>query len=97
MAKKQIVHDIDLKRWALLKKKEVGLPAFVASHFWLIYFKRKNRILSRKITKYMSVLQIASIKESIEEINRIFFENAVSKFEEYRPDHILNTDQSGFN
>ena len=27
---------------------------------------------------------------------RNFIQNAITKFEEYRPDHILNTDQSGF-
>jgi hypothetical protein len=51
--------------------------------------------VSRKITKYVSVPQVEE-SESIEEISRNFVQNAITKFEEYRPDLILNTDQSGF-
>lgn len=94
--RKLIVHEKDLKRWALIKKREVNLSDFVASDFWLVCFKRKHRIVSRKITKYVSVPQVEE-QQSLEEIGRDFVENAVGKFEEYRPDHILNTDQSGFN
>jgi hypothetical protein len=93
--KKLIVHDNDLKRWALLKKRDIKFDAFVASKSWVNCFKRKNRIVSRKITKYVSVPQVEE-SESIEEISRNFVQNAITKFEEYRPDHILNTDQSGF-
>jgi hypothetical protein len=93
--KRLIVHDKDLKRWAILKKTEVELIPFVASHFWIISFKRKYRIVSRKITKYVSVAQIED-SASIMETAKNFVENAISKFEEYSPNHILNTDQSGF-
>jgi hypothetical protein len=93
--KRLIVHEKDLKRWAILKKREVGLSSFVASHFWLISFKRKYRIVSRKITKYVSMAQIED-SASIMETARNFVESAISKFEEYSSNHILNTDQSGF-
>jgi hypothetical protein len=76
MAKKLIIHDIDLKRWAIFKNREVGLTAFVASKFWLLWFKHKYRIVSRKIIKYVSVPQIEE-SESIMEISRNFVQNAV--------------------
>ncbi len=58
-------------------------------------FQHKYRIVSRKITKYVSVPQIEE-SESIMESSQNFVQNAVSEFEEYRLDHILNTDQSDF-
>jgi hypothetical protein len=66
ITKKLIVHDKDLKRWALLKKKQVQLLEFSASDLWVLCFKRKNRIISRKITKYVLIPRIAE-NESIEE------------------------------
>ncbi len=48
------VHDNDLKRWALKRNMEITLPNFTASHSWLWRFKTQNRIVSRKITKFVT-------------------------------------------
>jgi hypothetical protein len=96
MTRKSIVHDKDLKRWALWKKKQVQLLEFSASDTWVFNFKRKNRIVSRKITKYVSIPRNTE-NVLIEETARNFVDNAITKFENYKLDHILNTDQSGFN
>ena len=45
------VHDIDLRRWALKKAMDESLHNFVASSYWLLTFKHKHNIVSRKITK----------------------------------------------
>jgi hypothetical protein len=52
--KNLIIHDYDLKRWALYKKRENGLENFIASHDWLWRFKSQNRIVSRKITQFVT-------------------------------------------
>ncbi len=48
------VHDIDLKRWALLKAKDIYFDDFVACDNWVYRFKCENNISSRKITKLVS-------------------------------------------
>lgn len=45
------VHDIDLRRWASIQAREEGLTDFVALAKWVLNFKMKNKICSRKITK----------------------------------------------
>lgn len=51
-----MVHDIDLKRWALQAQKEIGNlnPIFKASHSWISRFKKSHRIVSRKVTKFVT-------------------------------------------
>ena len=47
------VHDSDLQAWALAKASELKLPfsQFCALPSFIYYFKRRHRIVSRKITK----------------------------------------------
>ncbi|CAF4297484.1 unnamed protein product [Rotaria sp. Silwood2] len=45
------VHDLDLRRWALNKAQEELINDFVASEKWLLNFKIKYTIGSRKVTK----------------------------------------------
>ena len=45
------VHDIDLKRWAVRKARMMSLHGFVASDHWILNFKHKHNICSRKIIK----------------------------------------------
>lgn len=49
-----IIHDVNLKKWALEKKEEIGLTNFKASRKWISNFKRRHNIVSRKITKFVS-------------------------------------------
>ena len=44
-------HHTDLKRRAIREAKIIKLQKFVASDKWILNFKRKHDICSRKITK----------------------------------------------
>ncbi|EZA55666.1 hypothetical protein X777_04308 [Ooceraea biroi] len=47
-----IVHDINLRRWALEAKEEVDFVSFKAGRWWIWNFKKAHRITSRKITAF---------------------------------------------
>jgi len=51
-----MVHDIDIKRWALQAQEEIGnLNAiFKATHSWVSRFKKTHPIVSRKITNFVT-------------------------------------------
>jgi hypothetical protein len=55
------VHDIDLRRWALKKAMDESLHNFVASAHWLLTFKHKHNITSRKITKVRDVISFLNL------------------------------------
>lgn len=77
---------------------QVGHPTFKASLAWLYRFKKKLKIVSRKITKVLSRSQIASlpnVSERVREFRRNFTGEMME--EGFTPDQIFNTDQSGFN
>jgi Tc5 transposase DNA-binding domain len=48
------VHDIDVQRWALSQARMENTNDFTASHHWLLNFKKRNGISSRKVTKFIS-------------------------------------------
>jgi len=43
------VHDVDLKIWAIEKSRELGIDDFIASPHFILNFKKKYHIVSRKI------------------------------------------------
>jgi hypothetical protein len=90
------VHDADIQRWAISQAKVESLPNFKASSKWLLNFKRRNNISSRKVTKFVSrreVVDQAQIKENAEN-----FVVAVQKvIPKYSLTSVLNADQSSFN
>ncbi len=45
------IHDSDLRRISIKKAREMNLQNFVASPFWLLNFKRRHHITSRKVAK----------------------------------------------
>lgn len=53
------VHDIDIKRWAIRTARRIELSGFTASDSWILKFKRKNGICSRKITKVARLMSLA--------------------------------------
>lgn len=43
--------DFDLCHLAIENARCLNLPEFTASHHWLLYFKHRHQISSRKVTK----------------------------------------------
>lgn len=89
------IHDGDLIRWALSKKRDINYSQFKASASWLLRFKRRNRIGVRSITHIVS-------KKSVENMD-IIKASGVSFVESMRnlmnPSNLssfFNVDQSGF-
>ena len=48
--RKTIIHDTDLRRWALQENQNLNLEGFRALSNWLQKFKNKHRIVMRKTT-----------------------------------------------
>lgn len=74
----------------------VGYKSFKASKYWLHKWKKKNNIVSRKITKVMSRKQIQSLPDVAEKVNK-YREEKRALIAKYQPNGVLNSDQSGFN
>lgn len=94
--KNDIIHDTDIKRWALRKAEELNYNQFKACNSWINKFKRDNNIVSRKIVKFVSLHYSEDIKNIENKANE--FRNNVKKIIcKYPPNAVLNTDQSGIN
>ncbi|XP_076386074.1 uncharacterized protein LOC143264143 [Megachile rotundata] len=94
---KIIIHDMDLRRWAVIEnqKENLQLEGFQASTFWLHNFKHKYNIVSRKTTKLIT----RHYSNNLNEINAAaenFVSNVKCYFETHGEKNIFNTDQSGF-
>lgn len=92
-----IIHDIDLRKWALLAQKEIGHEdvRFKASHTWLWRFKKQHRIVSRKVNKFVTrktVQEEAILQENGEK----FVHDVKLLIEKYGSENVYNSDQSGF-
>ena len=94
--KRLIVHDIDLKRWALRKANEINFCEFTASNKWIWKFKKTYKIVSRKITKFVT-LKSFNEQYNIEKNANEFIQNCKPYFDKLPLNQILNSDQSGFN
>ncbi len=89
-----IIHDCDLQRWAKNKARELDFE-FKASNSWLSRFKKRNGIVSRKVTKIVSTsyVQDQETKQSINE----FLNNSKQVMQSFDESNTFNSDQSGFN
>ncbi|XP_046434505.1 uncharacterized protein LOC124186668 [Neodiprion fabricii] len=93
-----IVHDTDLRRWALQAQGLISHKyfRFKASPTWLLHFKKIHRITSRKINKFVtrkSVENSEYLHKSAEE----FLKRVEPYISEYGyGQNIYNSDQSGF-
>lgn len=88
------MHDIDIQRWALQAAKDMNLDNFQASESWLLLFKNRHGICSRKITNIVTKREISNfddIKRSEEEFLKKFHELSRN----YSSKDIVNTDQVG--
>lgn len=92
-----IVHDNDLRRWALQGQKLLGHIdiRFRASETWVKKFKLAHRIVSRKINKFITKKSV----ENREELHRkeIEFVAKIKKLiSRVGLKNVFNSDQSGF-
>ena len=70
------LHEYMLRRWGLERAREIGADFFKASSFWIHSFKKRNRIVSRKVTKFRSRSEIAQ-QQSISD-SHLSFANKVT-------------------
>ena len=89
------IHDADIRRLAIKKARETNLNDFVASHHWLLNFKRRHHISSRKITKLVTTHHLEDRNEILKSAEN-FVKRVNDIAPKYTEDHILNTDQSSF-
>ena len=89
------IHDADLTKWALAKKRSMAWDDFKASSSWLLRFKHRNRIGIRTITHIVS-------KKSLENMD-VIAAKGNSFVDSIRPlmnhatlSSFFNVDQSGF-
>ena len=75
------IHDADLRRWALASAKELGLR-FTACDTWILSFKRKYHISSRKATKFFASHDLHN-QEAITDIADHFWQVARPIIDQY--------------
>lgn len=95
---KVTIHDRDLALWAMDKAFEVGIPNFKASSHFIVDFKNKYKITSRRITHLVTKRNLfpeVSLQPIIDEF-RDNFQKMVNQ-RKCQLSCIMNTDQSGFN
>lgn len=92
----QPVHGRMLKRWARQEAERLEIFPFSASDSWLKSFKRKYRIVSRKVTAYVGRSESAKAPLIAQRILE-FGPNYTRKARFFRKDQIYNFDQTGFN
>jgi hypothetical protein len=92
-----IIHDRDLRRWALQAQKLVGNEdfRFRASESWLLKFKKAHRIVSRKINKFITKKTIESASDLQTKANE-FVADIKSLIPKVGLENLYNSDQSGF-
>ncbi|RWS00424.1 uncharacterized protein B4U79_05620 [Dinothrombium tinctorium] len=89
------VHDIDLRRWAMDKAREIQFINFNASRAWVLNLKNENKIVSRKIT-HVVTRHNERDQQAIMSSATNFLNEINGKIANYNKDYIFNTDQSGF-
>jgi hypothetical protein len=88
------VHDVDLKRWALQKAREIDDKTFKASDNWVVQFKNRHALCSRKVTKLVTQREVLN-SDTINDSAKNFVANIKTLLSYYRQSNVLNTDQSG--
>lgn len=92
-----IIHDRDIRRWALQAQKEIGSEdfRFKASANWLLKFKKAHRIVSRKVNKFITKKILESGPELETKANE-FVADVKSCIQTIGLQNFYNSDQSGF-
>jgi hypothetical protein len=90
-----IVHDENLRRWALQAAREIGLDGFKASPTWIQKFKKMFGIVSRKITKIVTIKSTMCEAEMKIETQK-FIETTSQYISVVGAARVVNTDQCGY-
>lgn len=92
-----IIHDKDLRRWALQAKRELGFEdnRFRASRTWLTQFKKAHRIVSRKINKFVTKKTLENAQH-LQKLADTFIKDVRKDIENIGLENVYNSDQSGF-
>jgi len=88
------VHDIDLKRWSYQQARSMSFNEFTGSDTWLLNFKHKHDMCSRKITKVVTKREVKN-EDDIQKSSDLFMAEVRKLLSHYDEDNVLNTDQSG--
>ncbi|XP_076670748.1 uncharacterized protein LOC143370037 [Andrena cerasifolii] len=91
-----LIHNIDIRRWALEAKEEVNLPTFKAGHTWVMNFKKVHNIVSRKVTKFVS-RSAQQDKQHLHLTSSEFVNQVIPYIATHNPSNVYNADESGFN
>ena len=94
--RRSIVHDMNLRLWALEAKDQVNLPQFKAGKWWIWKFKNVHRIVSRKITTFKTRLTFEDI-DNIQNIAESFVSRVKLNIPAIGLEEVYNADESGFN
>ena len=93
----RILHDRDLRRWALKAYNDEGNKniLFKASRSCVHNFKKTHHIVSRKITKFVTRKTLED-DEKLKTIAQKFVQEVKPLVKEYGPDNVYNSNESGF-
>jgi hypothetical protein len=80
-----------LKRWAIKKLNEISLQNFDASKRWIWKFKHQHRIVSRKITKFVTRNYSKERDDQISTAN-LFVNSTKLLLKDFTDDQIYNID-----
>ncbi|CAK9796288.1 hypothetical protein ANTQUA_LOCUS704 [Anthophora quadrimaculata] len=90
-----IVHAVDLRRWALQARDIENLQTFKAGHTRLHTFKKTFRLVSRKITRFVTT-NMVNREDDIHLQCSAFVNEVKSYIARNEPLNVYNSDQSGF-
>lgn len=93
-ANNQQVTTRHLQQWALSAASQFEDFSFKASNSWVIKFKKEHKIKQRKITKYVSAIETATMDEILAAAD-IFRKQTTAIISNFHKDFIINTDQTG--
>jgi len=84
----------NLQQWALIAASQFQDFSFKAFDTWVMKFKKQHRIRQRKITKYVTAKETATIYEILVAAD-IFRGQTLKLIPNFHKDFIINTDQTG--
>ena len=76
-------------------QQQENAPGFKASHNWVTRFKLAHKIVSTKITKFITKKALIS-KSAFEIESNRFIKNVKYYIDRYGTENVYNSDQSGF-